>query len=85
MGRALRRAGLAGDWDREAAEDVERGPGAVLGGVVESFEDLRPVCRVDVDVALRPGVEFPQHAAGGVVDFLAEVRGDDRAAVASVA
>src|SRR4249919_3453687 len=52
MGRALGRAGLAGDRDREIAKDFERGPAAVLRGVVQAFQDRGPVFRVDVEVAL---------------------------------
>ena len=47
--RALGGAGLAGDRDRKAAEDVERGPAAVLRRVVQPFQDRGPVFGVDVD------------------------------------
>ena len=56
-------------------------PPGVLRGVVQAFQDRRAVFRVDLDVAARLGVEFLQHPAGRVVDFLADVRGDDGAAV----
>ena len=62
--RALGGAGLARDRDREAAEDVEGGAAAVLRGVVQPFEDRRPVFGVDVNVPARPRVEFLQHPAG---------------------
>ena len=81
--RALGGAGLAGDRDREAAEDVDtrcrrrsarrraglRGSPPGMSGSMWTWR-------------ARLGVEFLQHPAGGVVDLHADVRGDDGAAVA---
>ena len=82
MARAFRGAGLAGDFDREFAEDVVRGAARPCARLVQPFHDRRAVFGVDLDVARAGRVDFLEHPAGGVLDFLADVRGDDRAAVA---
>ena len=75
-------AGLAGDFDREVAEDLVGGPARALRGLVQAFEDRRRGSRGRSGRGAARRVEFLDHAAEGVVDFLADVRGDDRAAVA---
>ena len=73
---------LPATGDREAAEDA-------VGGAARRSAPPRAgpsriaaaVAGVDLDVAARLRVEFLQHPAGRVLDFHADVRGDDGAAV----
>src|SRR3954449_917659 len=50
---ALRRTGLAGDRDREPAEDRVRGPAGCLCSQLQPLEDRRTVAGVDRYVARR--------------------------------
>ncbi len=79
---ALGGAGLAGDRDREAAEDCRtrsRSPFCAAScspsRIAARYSGSMGTC------AARLGVEFLQHPAGRVVDLQADVGGDDRAAV----
>ena len=77
----FRRAGLAGDRHREAAEDAVGGAAGGLRGLVQAFQDRVAVDAVDVDVATGLRGQFLQHPAGGVLDFHPHVRRHHGAAV----
>ena len=78
---ALDGARLTVDLVREVLEEVGRGPAVLAGGAAQAVEHDLAVAGVDLDLALRLGRELRDGHAVAVLDRLAEVRLDDRAAV----
>src|SRR5204862_4710555 len=77
----LRGSRLAGDRDGEAREHLHRGTARLAGRAAKTLEDGLPELRPDVQMPRGGRLQLLDGLAGGVLDPLADPRGQDVPAV----